>query len=158
MSPAEQARIEALEPATRAAYLAYRKDLDGRGIRECATVTTRAVANQLAKVKAGLSANKIGWHQLNRGIDRELFDAKANAWDNEAHRIDLYHIAARLAEVHGFRQIGFNPDGSKCFIETVKNGKKSKTWDPFHIEYRAPYATLAEAIEAEAPELKGLVA
>ncbi len=114
------------------------------------------------RVAQGRSANRVGWHPLGRALDRQLYDAKRQAWDDEALRIDLYLSANRLAEQYGFRQISFNPDGSKKLITVIKmvSGKpvEKKIWDPYHIEFRGDYHNLKEAIAAEAPELLKKVA
>jgi hypothetical protein len=78
-----------------------------------------------------------------------MWDPVKARWDDAVRRPDLYLSANRIAERHGFRQIGFQLDGTKRYIG-------SGIWDPYHIEHRGEHASLVAAIEAEAPELAHL--
>lgn len=146
LTDAERSKVALLLPGVQAKYLQYRRHAEAEGIRECVTQTYRTVQQQHKKVAQKRSTNLIGWHPLRRGIDRFIWDPIAQRWDNEAIKIDLYLKANRIAETHGFRQIGFNDDGTKRILT-------GNIWDPFHIEWRHPWDTLVAAIEAEAPEL-----
>lgn len=149
MTDHERVLLDLLLPEVRAAYLDYRASVEACGLKECVIVTARSTHDQIQKVQQGRSTQKVGWHQLRRAIDRQIWDPAKGAWDDTARRADLYLQANRLAEQHGFRQIGFHEDNGKRYIG-------SGTWDPFHIEWRAPWASLAGALESEAPELAHL--
>ena len=146
----EEQLLALLLPDVRAAYMRLRATMRTEGIETRVTETYRPISAQAAHVKAGRSANPVSWHQLRRALHELVYvDGKA---DLAVKHRDVWLRRARLAEAHGFRQIGFKPDGSNMYI-----GKR-KTWDPYHLEYRQPHETLVAAIEAEAPELKGFLA
>lgn len=149
MTDHERVLLDLLLPETREKYLVYRLILESHGLRECVIVTARSTFDQIKKVQQGRSALKVGWHQLRRAIDRQMWDPQKSAWDDAARRLDLYLQANRIAAAQGFRQIGFHEDGSKRYIG-------AGTWDPYHIEDRGTWASLAAALEAEAPELAHL--
>lgn len=144
MTDRERSLLEKLEPSTRAAYMLYRAGLAASGIQARAIVTHRSRADQEAKHAAGRSANKVGWHELDRAVDEQLLNPATGAWDDQALAVPMWRARARIAEQHGFRQLGFNQDGTKRYIK----GPKGPIWDPYHIEYRHPFATLAEALRA----------
>lgn len=147
-TPEEQLRLAELRPEVLLAYQAYRAECEGQGIRVFAIVTYRSPELQKLKHAEKKSTQDVGWHQLRRAIDEQIWDPASKRWDHKAMRTDLYLRRARIAQKHGFRQIGFSVSGAKNYI-----GEKQSTWDPFHIEFRAPHLTLAAAIAEEAPEL-----
>jgi hypothetical protein len=69
--------------------------------------------------------------------------AKISPQNNEDFFLALYEEAHKIP---GLRSLAYHPDGSKLLL----NGR---TWDAGHVEFRNPYGTLAEAVDAEAPEL-----
>jgi hypothetical protein len=145
ISARERARIAALAPDVQAAYAAFLADASSQGLRIFTGRTQGSVAQTARNKAAGRSGVDVSWHDLDppRAIDIQVKDAagKAIASPKSASEIALYLRAVRIAESHGFRQIGFNADGSKRFL-------RSGAWDPYHIEFRGPYRTIAAAIEA----------
>lgn len=145
MTDAQLALIARLIPDCQAAYKRYLGSLWSLGIEERPIVTYRSPAEQLAKYNQGRSSNKgPSWHSLRRAIDRQLRRI-GGEWDAEGKDLGMYRDANFTAEREGFRQLGFNEDGSRRWIKTPK-GKVS---DIYHIEFRYPYETLEEALKAE---------
>lgn len=139
-----------LLPDVRAAWWRYRAECRTKGIICRLTETYRPIEKQSEHLKAGRSTLAVGWHQLRRALHEVIIiDGIA---DMKAEHLDLWRQRAKIAERHGFRQLGFKPDGSKMYIG------KGKSWDVYHLEYRAPYDTLVAAVDAEAPKLRSLMA
>jgi hypothetical protein len=146
----EAAKISRLRPEVSALWEKLKAKAAAAGLEIRAISTVRTIDTQKLLVKLGRSAAGISWHNLGRAIDFQVKDPATGKWDDLAVRRDLYLKVARLAEGMGFRQLGFNPDGSRRVLKTA-DGRTFE--DPYHIEYRAPHATIAAAIKAEAPEL-----
>lgn len=153
MTDAEIGRINLLHPDARAALMAWHAEVETRGYTISIGQTIRSREDQAALWKEGAkTANPVSWHELKRAWHFYLLDANGKRIVNAEKVVGDYLKCARLAEFVGCRQLGFNDDDSPRHIG------KGKFWDPFHLEYRAPYATLAEACKAEAPTLLALLA
>lgn len=146
-SDREQQLFMELLPDVRAAYSRYRAECRTKEIMCRLTETYRPQKKQAEHHAAGRSTLSVGWHQLRRALHEVIFvDGVA---DMNGKHIDLWRKRARIAEAHGFRQLGFKPDGSKKYV--------GKNWDVYHLEYRSPHETLVAAVEAEAPELRAMM-
>jgi len=137
----EQQLLSLLLPEVRAQYMRLRAEMRTAGIYTRLTETYRDLKKQAEHLKAGRSTLAVSWHQLRRALHEVIL--VDGVPDMKIKHRDLWLKRARMAEAHGFRQIGFKPDGSNWYIG------KGKSWDPYHLEYRAPYDTLAEAVAAE---------
>lgn len=146
LSAQERARIDALAPDVRRVYLDFLREAAARGMR-LRTGRTQGSLVKTAKHRAeGKSSVSVSWHDLDppRAIDvyvRDPETGKVITSPKTAREVSLYREMSRLAEEYGFRQIGFNRNGSKRYLS-------SGAWDPYHIEYRGPYATISAAIAA----------
>lgn len=149
MTDRELSLIAELLPDVRAQYMRYRAHLGDIGIEEMVIKTSRSRAEQQAKFEEGKSSNPVSWHELRRALDRWLRWTGSHTWDSKAANHHLYLKANRLAEAHGFRQIGFTPDDKVRIL----HGSSGPYTDPYHLERRDPHQTLAAAIAAEAPHL-----
>lgn len=144
VTSSEEKRLSELEPTTQAKVRELLGRLHERGISVYVGQTVRTAAEEKANVEAGKTSAglKYSWHELRRAVD--LRPAVNGQPDYE--NVDLYREIAFEAEGMGFRQLGFNADGSKRIIV---NAQGKGIWDGGHIEWREPYETLAQAVEAE---------
>jgi len=130
----EAARRDALTPDTRAAWDTLRQLAAERGIELYLGDTIRDDAAQRAAFESGASTiSTRGWHHTGRALDFRVIDPANGQVDRAGKRVDLYREVARLAEGLGFRQIGFNLDGS---VRKLKRADGSTFSDLGHLEYR----------------------
>jgi hypothetical protein len=66
--------------------------------------------------------------------------------DRDGKDVDKFRRMHQLAAARGWRGIAFNADGSKRLIA---NSKGKLVWDGGHLEWRAPYGSITEAVAAE---------
>ena len=151
MSEAESKRLHLLHPEVGPRVIQLFDVCRKNGMRLFLGSTLRTISEQ-AKLKAdGKSTLKVGWHCLGRAAD--IYPYVRDKMDNFNPDFNGTDVAAfremqKEAMAIGFRQIGFNPDWTKHYIMTTKG----KVWDAGHVEWRAPYATLADAVKAEGAE------
>jgi hypothetical protein len=109
--------------------------------------TLRSSAQEKAAIDSGHTSGslKVSWHQLGRAVDLYPLD-DAGKPDRTGTNLDAIRAIAMTAEAIGFRQLGFNSDGSKHILH---NADGAPIWDSGHVEWREPYATIAEAVAAE---------
>lgn len=148
LSPGELAKLDTLIPAARTVHDALIAAMTARGLEPYIGQCARTAAQQQAAIAAGAtSANQhVSWHELGRAVDyrARLADGSEDlTTKNESFFRALYEEACKI---DGMRSLAYNADGSKLLL----NGK---TWDAGHCEYRLPFGTLAEAVEAENPDL-----
>jgi 3D (Asp-Asp-Asp) domain-containing protein len=148
LTSTDEQRLAQLEPVTQAQVRRLIDELAARGIQVKVGQTLRDSAQERALIEAGRTAGslKVSWHQLGRAVDLYPIDPDTGKWDRDGNRVDLFLEMARTAESLGFRQLGFNADDSKRLI-TNANG--DEIWDGGHIEWRAPYGSITEAVAAE---------
>lgn len=149
LTTTDESRLAQLQPDVEAAVRAVIADAVSAGFAVKVGQTLRTSAQEKIQIDAGrTSATQThSWHQIGRAVDLYVIDPTTGDVCYKGQRPDLALQLARFAEARGFRQLGFNADGSPRYI----NGKKGPIWDVGHIEYRAPYGTLAQAIAAEGP-------
>jgi hypothetical protein len=148
VSPKEQQRLDALVPEARQAFDQLIQAMATRGMEPYVGQVYRDPQQQAQAQKDGTTSKtqSISWHELRRAVDfrAKLPDGTEDlTTNNEQFFRALYEEATKIP---GLRSLAYRDDGSKLLL----NGK---TWDAGHVEYRQPYATLAQAVQAEAPEL-----
>lgn len=152
LTTTDEARLAKLEPSTQAQVreLLQRLALED-GISIKVGQTLRTPAEEKAAIDAGRSAVKThSWHELGRAVDLYPLDETGSAILNPtAAQLDLFRRMHAVAVEMGFRSLAFESDGSRHYI-TNKSGKG--IWDGGHIEWRAPFGSIAEAVEAEGAE------
>jgi hypothetical protein len=141
----EAARIAALRLDTKTRILELRRKLLERGIAVHIGSTARSVSEQASILASGRTTTPGSWHLVGRAADVYPIDPKTGKPDYAGRRVDLYRIMVEEAEKLGLRSLAFNPDGSKRTLV----GKKGPFWDGGHLEYRGPFATVAQAAKAE---------
>jgi len=147
LSTSEESRLQQLEPTTQEKVrLLLQRLRDEDGIVCYVGQTLRSPAQEKANVDAGKTSAglKYSWHELGRAVD--MYPTVNGKPDYEATDLDQFRTMAEKAEEIGFRSLAFNPDGTKRLIT---NSKGKKIWDGGHIEWRAPYDTIAQAVAAE---------
>ena len=147
LTTSEQTRLNNLEPETRGKVSDLITSLQGDGLTVYVGQTLRTPAQEKAAIDSGHSAVKThSWHELGRAADLYPVNPDTGKADLNGTRLDLFWQMQQRAMELGFRQIAFNDDGSKRYIT---NSAGKKIWDGGHVEYRGPYATIAEAVAAE---------
>ena len=143
----ESARLEKLAPDVKNAFFDFVRAAAQEGYRVFAGRTAGTKAETAVHKAEGRSSVNVSWHDLRppRAIDikvglmgKSLVTSPKE--DNPQH-VTMYRDVLRIAERYGFRQIGFFQDGS---IRHLSSG----AWDPYHIEYRGPFANIQQAIAA----------
>jgi len=146
LTSTDEQRLAQLEPVTQEQVRGLIAELANQGIRVKVGQTLRSSAAEKAVIESGhASANlKVSWHQLGRAVDLYPLDADGKP-DLSGEDLDVVRAIAMTAQSLGFRQLGFNGDGSKRIIQ----GTNGPIWDSGHIEWREPYGSIAEAVQAE---------
>lgn len=104
--------------------------------------TKEDIAKAVAAGRAAAGMTR-DWHELGRAVDLRLRNEKGGPdWDTSPASYPFWRALYVDATALGLRCLGYRPDGSRLLIKT----KRGSTWDPGHCEYRAPFATLAEAV------------
>lgn len=148
LTSSEETRLSQLEPETQAAARQLIANVAAKGVRLHVGQTLRTTAQEKAVIDAGKSAVKShSWHEIGRAVDMYPDDGFGSP-DYNPTDLAFYHMMTDEAAALGFRSLAFNDDGSKMLIT---NSKGKKIWDGGHLEYRAPYGTIAEAVAAEGP-------
>jgi hypothetical protein len=132
----EEARAQQLVPAAYVALSRLRAALLALGIRVYVGSTRRTESEQDANVAKGVSATKQSWHLLGRGVDLYPYDPSTGKPDLQGRRVELFQRMHSEAAKLGWHGIAFNPDGTKRYITTTKDGKKKQVWDGGHLEFR----------------------
>ncbi len=143
LTSTEAYRLSRLEPQTRAMVQQLIADSwNEDGIRLTVGQTDRTPAQEKALVAGGKTAAslKVSWHELGRAVD--LYPDNRD----DPGSLGAYQTFHARAVAMGFRSIAFNADGSKHLI---KNSAGKMIWDGGHIEWREPYDTIAQAVQAE---------
>jgi hypothetical protein len=146
LTSSEESRLEQLEPVTQEQVRALISTLAGQGIAVHVGQTLRTAAQEKDAQDSGHTSASLvtSWHQIGRAVDLYPLD-DAGKVDYSGTNLDAIRAIADTAESMGFRQLAFNADGSKRIIQ----GSKGPIWDSGHIEWRAPYGSIAEAVAAE---------
>lgn len=147
LTTSEETRLSQLEPTTQAKVRELLTRLrDEDGIIIYVGQTLRTAAAEKANVDAGKTAAGLvySWHELGRAVD--LYPTVDGAPDYNATDLEQFRTMHGMAVEMGFRSLAFNADGSKHLIT---NSKGKKIWDGGHIEWREPFATIAEAVATE---------
>jgi hypothetical protein len=147
LTSSEEDRLLQLEPATQAQVRALLVELTGQGIGVYVGQTLRTSAQEKAAIDSGHTSGSltVSWHQLGRAVDLYPLDGDGKP-DRTGANLDAIRAIAMTAEAMGFRQLGFNGDGSRRIIH---NAAGAPIWDSGHVEWREPYGSIAEAVAAE---------
>jgi hypothetical protein len=150
MTPAELDRIALLIPEARwRVERVIQRMKERHGFDVFVGATGRTAAEVEASRLAGRSSasQTHSWHELGRAADlRPRKVTGGPNYDTGPASEPFWRALQAEATTFGLRCLAYRPDGSKLLLDTV-NGKR---WDPGHVEFRAPYATLAAAYAAEA--------
>lgn len=148
LTTSDEARLEQLQADAQAQVRALIQDLANQGISVKVGQTLRSSAQEKAEIALGHSAAdlKISWHQLGRAVDLYPIDPTTGQPDMQGKRDDLFQAMVAAARARGFRSLAYESDGvTRHYIQ----GTKGKIWDGGHLEWRAPYSSIAEAVAAE---------
>lgn len=149
LTSSDEARLAKLEPSTQEQVRGLIADLAAQGLSVKVGQTLRTPAEEKADVAAGKSSATLvhSWHEIGRAVDLYPIDPATGAPDLNGSNVDLFHTMVDAATARGFRSLAFNSDGSRRYINTTRG----PVWDGGHLEWRAPYGSIAEAIAAEGP-------
>ncbi len=151
LTTSDETRLSELQADTQANARLLIQELANQGIAVKVGSTLRTSAAEKAAIAAGRSSAdlKISWHQIGRALDLYPIDPNTGQWDKKGARDDLFQQMHAIARSLGWRGIAYEADGTtRHYIQTV-NGP---TWDGGHLEWRAPYGSIAEAVAAEGAE------
>jgi hypothetical protein len=146
MTAGEQARLATLIPEARERVEKLLAAMEARGMPVYVGQTRRTAAQQHDAQARGTTSVKqsVSWHELDRAADlrKRLPDGTPDQTTrDEAFFLALYEEAKAL----GLRSLAYQlVDGG--LRKLLINGH---VWDAGHVEWRQPFATLAEAIVAE---------
>lgn len=147
LTTSEETRLSQLESVTQAKVRELLSRMRDQGVVIWVGQTLRTSAQEAANIEAGKTAGGLihSWHELARAVD--LYPTlPSGSPDYNATNLDNYRAMHEQAVNLGFRSLAFNSDGSKRLLT---NSKGKKIWDGGHIEWRAPYDSIAQAWEAE---------
>jgi hypothetical protein len=144
----EESKIAKLEPGTQSALLALMADLNAQGLHVYVGQTLRTKAEEKAVHDAGATGAGLvySWHELGRAVDLYPIDPDTGHPDLHGARVDLFRQMADTAANYGFTSLAFNGDGSRHLLHTATG---HTIWDGGHLEFKGPYTTIAQAVEAE---------
>lgn len=149
MTEAEIKRLKRLIPEANCAFVNLCDWLRKDGIELFVGSCFRDPGEQLALYKAGKSANQLSWHNLGRGIDAypKLPDGSP---DLNGKNVAAFKQMQMIAPRFGLTGVSFNPDGTRRYIQVRDtNGKLKRISDLGHLEFRAPYVSLKDALKSE---------
>ena len=146
LTSSEATRLSQLEPVTQDKVRELLSRLRDQGVIVWVGQTLRTSAQEAANIAAGKTSAGLvhSWHELGRAVD--LYPTVGGAPDYAATNLEAFRAMHAEAESMGFRSLAFNSDGSKRLLT---NSKGKKIWDGGHIEWRAPYESMAQAWAAE---------
>lgn len=150
MTPGEQARLDLLEPKTRALVDQLIAKLAAQDFPVFVGSTRRTKEQEeQARLSGHSSANQTrSWHELGRAVDLRPRTAGGGPNYDTVHTETFYRALYAEATALGMRSLAYRADGSKLLLVTTHG----TVWDSGHCEYRVPYKTLVEAIAAELPK------
>jgi hypothetical protein len=131
LGKSEAARRLTLIPAARAALDDLIEDLAKLGVQVFVGSTRRTPTEQSVAVSSGASSTQQSWHLLDRAVDLYPIDPETGQPDLNGKRTELFRIMHERAELHGWRGIAFNADGTKRYLNT----SKGRVWDGGHLEF-----------------------
>jgi len=147
LTSSDETRLAQLQPDAEAAFRGLIAQLAADGLSVKVGQTLRTPAQEKAAIDSGHSAVKThSWHEIGRAADLYPIDPDTGSADLDGVRLDLFAQMHTTAVGLGFRSIAFNADGSKHLIT---NSAGKLIWDGGHLEWRAPYGSIAEAVAAE---------
>lgn len=148
MTKPELDRLTLLTPETLWRVERVIQKMKDRGFDIYVGGTRRTKAEELAARASGHSGQNqtSSWHMLGRAADLRLRAAGGGAsFDQSEASEPFWRALYEEATALGLRSLAYRPDGSKFIIQ----GARGPLWDSGHVEWRAPFGTLAEAMAAE---------
>lgn len=149
----EKFRLSLLTPGTRARAEGIIARMVDRGWNSPYVGSTyRTEAEQREALLRGTTGRKqkLSWHLIKRAVDFR-FRLPNNEPDPTTHQEAFFLALWEEATAIGCRSLGYVRDKAGHPVKLYING--GKLWDAGHVEYRAPYKTLIDAVEKEAPHL-----
>ena len=146
MTAAETARLAQLIPECGARVQQVIAAMGARGFAVFVGQTMRTHAEQAEAVARGTTSahQTTSWHELGRAADLRKRFPNGDV-DETTHDEAFFRALFEEAKAVGLRSLAFREDGSRLLIHT----SHGDLWDAGHVEYREPFATLAEAISAQ---------
>jgi hypothetical protein len=148
LTPGELARMQRLIPEARERIWRVIESMAARGFDVYVGQTSRTAEEVAAAAAAGRASvgMKHDWHQINRAADlRRRKPAGGVNFDQGPASEPFWRALYEEATKHELRSLAYRDDGSKLIIHAAHGD----IWDSGHVEWRQPYATLAEAVAAE---------
>lgn len=148
MSPGELARLELLTPEAHWRVERVIQRMRARGFDVYVGRTLGTAADVAAAVAAGRASTGMthDWHMLGRAADLRQRKATGGPnFDQSSASEPFWRALYEEATEVGLRSLAYNPDGSKLLIHAAHG----TIWDSGHVEFRQPFATLADAVAAE---------
>lgn len=158
-------RLDALESETRRMAYVVIAGMNARGLDPYVGQTGRSVQEQQAAIAAGTTSahQTLTWHFLLRAVDfrKRLPNGEP---DETTHDEAFFLALCEEAIKAGMRSLAFRVDSAGNVLRDA-NGKpvkiilktsRGEAWDAGHVENRGGFATLAEAVAAERPDLAHL--
>ena len=146
MTSGEVFRLTQLIPEARERVQQLLDAMAARGFDVYVGQTLRTQAQQAEAQARGTTSvhQDRSWHQLGRAADlrKRLPDGTV---DESTHDEAFFRALFDEASKVGLRSLAFREDGSRLLIHTTHGD----VWDAGHVEYRAPFDTLADAFAAE---------
>lgn len=129
-SSSEETKLAGLLPHVRRKVEELLHRMNARGIRVLVGSTLRNPEEQAAILKSGNSSTSNSWHLLGRAVDLYPYGPDGKP-DLDGRHVDRFRALHEESAKLGFRNLAFNPDGSKRYITT----SKGKVWDGGHVEF-----------------------
>ena len=153
MNDAEKFRLSLLHPAMRARAEGILQRMVDRGFpMPYVGSTFRTLAEQQEALLRGTTGRKqkLSWHLIKRAVDFRYRMANG-APDLTTQQENFFLALWEESTALGCRSLAYVSDDAGHPVKLYING--GRVWDAGHVEYRAPYKTLVEAVKVEAPHL-----
>ena len=151
LTTSEDERLSEMQPDAEQATRALIQTLANAGLAVHVGQTLRSPAQEQAAIDSGHSAVKThSWHEVGRAVDMYPIDPDTGQPDLAGARDDLFVQMQQAAVAAGFHQIAYDANWNR---RTLTNSAGKPFWDGGHMEWRGPYATIADAWAAEGPEV-----
>jgi hypothetical protein len=148
LTSSDESRLAEMQTDAQAQTRLLIQELANQGIAVKVGQTLRSSAAEKDAIASGHSAAslKVSWHQLGRAVDLYPIDPDTGSADLAGKRDDLFQQMVATARALGFRSLAYEDDGvTRHYIQ----GTKGAIWDGGHLEWRAPYGSISEAVAAE---------
>lgn len=149
MTTAETAHLSLLIPECGRRVQQVIAAMGARGFGVYVGQTMRTQAQQAEAQARGTTSvhQSRSWHQLGRAADLRKRNADGSV-DETTHDEAFFRALYEEATKVGLRSLAFHVVDGKL-EKLLIHAARGEVWDAGHVEYRAPFATLAEAFAAE---------